>query len=345
MANLTPYCLRSTLAFAALALIPSVSYGQLDRVYPVDGKGVTGTVMNVVRDGIQLKVGDTPRLFRIDQIDRVTFEGDPGPLTRGRELALEGQYQSALEQLETIDFGNLRREYVAADAAYFLASSQAHLALAGQREKNEAIRNLRAFVQKFPQSMHYFGANELLGDLALTLGEYEQAEKFYAELASSRTPSVQTKAVYLSGIAMLRQGNADQALPEFQKAAGANLESTEGARLKMLARAGEAVALSLTGKGDEALTKANALIDELNPEDAELAARIYNARGAANVAKGDTEAALLDYLHTHLLFSNIADAHAEALSEMVKLWPKVGKPDQAARARQELQSRYPGWGG
>jgi TolA-binding protein len=341
----TRFLSRSLLAAAAALLLPATARAQLDRVYPVDGRGVTGTVVNVVRDGVQLKSGDSTQAFRIDRIEKVTFEGDPGPLTRGRELALEGQYQSAIEQLRTIDYDDIRREYIAADAAFYLASSQARLALAGQGPKNDAVRQLRAFVSKFPQSMHFYEAAELLGDLAISVGEYEQAGRFYNELTKSRAPSVKTRAVYLLGLALLRQGKPAEALEEFRKVADAQLETTEGARLKILARAGLAVALAQTGEGQAALDQANTLVEELNPQDAEMAARIYNARGAANQALGDTQGALLDYLHTHLLFSSVADAHAEALSELVKLWPEVGKPDQAALVREELQTRYPGWGG
>lgn len=342
--------LRLPLAALLAWLVPTVAFptiasAQLDRVYPVDGKGITGTVVNVVRDGVQLKTGDNTQAFRIDQIEKVTFEGDPGALTRGRELALEGQYQSAVEQLKTLDFSKIRREYVVASAAFYLASSQARMALAGQGDKNEAVRNLRSFVTKFPNSMHFYDAAELLGDLAISVGQYEPAVRYYTELTKSRAPSVKTRAVYLLGLALLRQGKGEEALAEFAKVGDAELDTTQGARLKMLARAGQAVALAQTGEGQAALDQANKLVEELNPEDTEMAARIYNARGAANETLGDAQAALLDYLHTHLLFSSVADAHAEALSALVKLWPQVGKPDQAASAREELQSRYPGWGG
>jgi hypothetical protein len=60
-------------------------------------------------------------------------------------------------------------------------------------------------------------------------------------------------------------------------------------------------------------------------------------------ALNDREGAVLAYLHTHLMFSGQADAHAEALLRLVELWPQVGHPERAAQARQELQQRYPGW--
>ena len=58
---------------------------------------------------------------------------------------------------------------------------------------------------------------------------------------------------------------------------------------------------------------------------------------------GDVEGAVMAYLHTHLMFSTQPDAHAEALGKLIELWPKVGKPERAGAARQELQERYPGY--
>ncbi|XZE54919.1 tetratricopeptide repeat protein [Planctomycetaceae bacterium SH139] len=336
---------RSAFPAIAMLLLPTAAFAQLDRVYPEVGKAVTGQVTTVQPDGIQVKVGSAVQNFRIDQLQKVTFEGDPGALTRGRELALEGQYQSALEQLKTIDLSAIRREFVAADAMYYRAASQARLALAGQGDKAAAINELRNFVAKFPRSLHFYDTAELLGDLAIATGDYEGAAKFYGALGRSVAPLVKQRAAYLVAMSKLRQGVAAEAIGPFEQVLAASLDSAAGARLQVLAAAGRAVALAQTGKGEESLAAVNKLIEELNPDDAELAARIYNARGAANEALGDKQAALLDYLHTQLLFSSVVDAHAEALSRLVTLWPAVGKPEEAARARQELQSRYPGWGG
>jgi Flp pilus assembly protein TadD len=115
------------------------------------------------------------------------------------------------------------------------------------------------------------------------------------------------------------------------------------ARLQTLASAGKAVALAQSGNAEVALELVKSLIAELNPTDVEMAARIYNAQGASYEASGDTEGAVMAYLHTHLMFSLQPDAHAEALKRLVELWPQVGKPERAAEARSELQQRYPGF--
>jgi predicted negative regulator of RcsB-dependent stress response len=121
------------------------------------------------------------------------------------------------------------------------------------------------------------------------------------------------------------------------------VDSAEGVRLKSLAKAGQAVVLAKQGNAQQALSLVSSLIGELAPVDSQLGARIYNAQGACLEALNDREGAVLAYLHTHLMFSGQADAHAEALLRLVELWPQVGHPERAAQARQELQQRYPGW--
>ena len=101
--------------------------------------------------------------------------------------------------------------------------------------------------------------------------------------------------------------------------------------------------LAKSGKGAEGLKLVDSLIAELNPTDVEMAAKIYNAQGASCEASGDSDGAILAYLHTHLMFSTQPDAHAQALSKLITLWEKVGKPDRAAQSRQEMKQRYPGF--
>ena len=174
------------------------------------------------------------------------------------------------------------------------------------------------------------------------------------EIAQAATLRPITDITAKLGLSEAREG--DQALAEnllkrmaeaqadFEKVLSANVQSTTASRLQTLARAGLAVALSQQGKAEEGLKLVESLIAEMGSGDSEMASRIYNAQGACLEASGDTLGAVMAYLHTHLMYSGQADAHAEALSKLVELWPKLGKPDRAAEAREELQQRYPGWG-
>ncbi len=65
-------------------------------------------------------------------------------------------------------------------------------------------------------------------------------------------------------------------------------------------------------------------------------------RGDCYTALKQDNLAVLAYLRTDLLFFSDADAHAEALYQLSKLWPKIGEPARAADARSRLVAQYSG---
>ena len=314
----------------------------VDRLYEKSGGNVTGEVTATDKKGVQIKKGGSDTAYPSGDILKILFEGDPSGLTKGREFALDGQYEQALEELKKVDPSSIKREIIKADWTYYTAMSEAKAALAGKGAKDAAAAALVSFARNFRNSWHYFDAAKLLGDLALGLNKPDNAMTYYKALSSSQSPDTKVESVYLQGRVHLSQGKNEEALGEFEKVIGINAATTAIARTQVLAKAAKAVALAKTSKSSEGLKLVQGLIAELNPDDLEMAARIYNAQGASLEASGDSEGAILAYLHTHLMFSSQPDAHAEALLRLVELWPKVGQPQRAAEARGELQQRYPG---
>ena len=321
----------------------STASAQLDRVYDKAEDNVSGTIVTVSKDGVVLKRGDNTQEFQAGQILKILFEGDPPALTKGREFALDGQYDQALSELKTISLDGLPRDVNKADTAFYLAYCEAKLALAGKGAKDDAVRKLLAFASTYQQSWHFYEAARLLGDLSLALNNADKALTYYKSLMSAPSANTKIESVYLQGLVNLKKQQSDAATAEFEKVIGLKAQSSEVVRLQVLAKAGKALALAQSKKGEESLGITNELIGDLNPTDVEMAARTYNAQGAGFEASGDIEGAILAYLHTHLMFSLQPDAHAEALQRLVELWPQVGKPERAAEARQELQQRYPGF--
>ena len=338
-----PMLVRSIGVLLTLAAATPAA-AQLDRVYPASGNPITGAVTAVTKDTVSIKTSTTTQDVPVDSIRKIQFEGDPSGLTRGRELALDEQFDQAIEELRKVDRSKIKRELIQADAIYYLLFSEARQALAGQGSKDQSAANLLTFARTYPTNWHFYSVARLLGDLAVASGEYDKAATYYGSLKSSSSPQLQNEANYLNGLAQLRGGDAAAALTLFDQVIASKAESTAALRLQALAKAGRVAALGADGKTDAAMQEATALVAQLDPADVELAARIYNAQGAAERAAGDVEGAVISYLHTHLMFSAVPDAHAEALSQLVQLWPKLGKPERATEARQELQTRYPGWG-
>ncbi len=335
---------RALLPLAAVVLLAGPVFAQVDRVYPITGNPIVGKITEMRREGVVVEAGSSKQTVTVDKIRRILFDGDPPALIKGREFALEGEYEQAAEELRRMDFTAIKRDHVKADAMYYLARSEAELALVGRGDKAEAERKMSAFASANQQNFHFFRAAKTLGDLAVARGNFDQAVRYYGALLNAPPADLKIEGEYLVGVAKLRQGKAAEAESSFAKVVGAQVQSPAAARLQTLAKAGQAMALASQANGDEALQLVNTLIAQLDPADSEMAARIYNAQGASYEAKGDNEGALLAYLHTHLMFSGQADAHAEALTRLVELWPKVGNPERANEARQELQQRYPGWG-
>lgn len=332
------------LATLLLLLGSTSAQAQLDRLYPEGASGaISGTIATVTKNGVQLKTGSSTKDYSEEEIRKITFQGDPAELTKGREFALDGQYEAALEELKALDVEKLKREVIKTDAAYYLVLVKSKLALAGQGDRTAAITEAINFVRQHSESYHFYSVAKLLGDLALSTKSYDKALLYYGSLANAPSTESKIESRYLTGVAMLEKGDNAGASKAFNDVANVSVESTEALRLKILAKAGQAVAQAREGKGEDALKMVNELVEKLNATDIEMAARIYNAQGAAYEALGDNEGALLSYLHTHMMFSGQPDAHARALSRLVELWPSLGHADRAAEARQELQQRYPGY--
>jgi len=329
---------------AICALTTTLASAQSDRVYPVSGSMISGKVTDIKPDGVTVESGSKKTSVAVDSIAKIVFDGEPASLSKGREFVISGQYDQALDELKRIGAGDLKRDVVKTDAMFFLAQSESKMALTGRGSTTDAATKMLGFVRANPTSFHFYEAAKTLGDLAVSMGKYDQATTYYGALAKAPSLDLKIESKYLTGQSKLGQGSDAEAQADFDAVIGIKAESTAALRIQTLAKAGRAVALARQGKGDEGMKLVDSLIETLNPADSEMSARIYNAQGATLESAGDTLGATIAYLHTHLMCSGQADAHAEALSRLVGLWTKLGKPDRAAEARSELQQRYPGWG-
>lgn len=331
-------------SFVCMLAFAATANAQLDRVYTYDSNTATaGKIEGVTKSGLQLKVGSNTKNYMESEVRKVTFQGDPRSLTVGRELALDGQFEQALDELKTVNLDDLKRKVIRADAEYYRLLARARLALAGRGNRNAAIGEAIQFAKNHSESFHFFSVTRLLGDLNLAGGKYDEAIRFYGFLARAPAAESKIESRYLIGVASLEKDDIAAAKKAFDDVASVDVSSDSALRLKTLAKAGQAVVMANSQEGEKALALAEELINDLDPNDAEMAARIYNAQGASYEAMGDIEGAILSYLHTHLMFSSQPDAHAQSLQRLVELWPKVGRAERAAEARQELKQRYPGF--
>lgn len=330
---------RIALAGVAWLLAGSVSFAQLpDRVVPWEGRADTGAVSSMSPDEVVVSGKKVPT----KSIRLVQFSGEPREITLARQRALQGQHETALEELQKIDVASIKRAPVKEDLQFFIGFCQAKIALAGGGDKTKAEKSLRDFLTQFPKNYNFYRASELLGDLAVAMRQYKAAEQHYAALGKAPWEDYKMRASVLTAQALVAQKNFTEAQKRFEQVINSTYDTADALRQKRFAMIGKGVCLAEGGsvpQGQEIIEK---VIAQNDPEDGALMGRAYNALGKCHAKAGKVKDAQLAYLHTHLLYFKDPDIHAEALYHLVDLWNKDNKANRANEMRNLLQTRYAG---
>ncbi|MBW3600351.1 MAG: tetratricopeptide repeat protein [Planctomycetes bacterium] len=337
MQRVTPSLL---IAFAVLA--PQAALAQLDQVFGSRGTATRGSIIGTSPAEITLQSGGSEQKFPVNEVRRVTFDGEPNELGRARQAVQAGQLEQALDDLKKIDIGQIQRDIVKQDAQYYMALAQAKLALARGGDKTKAAQDMMAFYRANPGSHHHFETAEILGDLAMGLDNPAAAKPFYDELAKAPWPEYKMKAFVLGADALMAQGDYEGALKAFETVIGANIDTPEASRQKVLSRVGKAESLANTGKTDEAVQICEQIIADNPSTDMELFGRAYNALGVAHLKADRPQQAALAFLHVDTLFFGDPDQHAQALYYLSDLWTQMNQADRALEARTKLKNFYSG---
>jgi tetratricopeptide (TPR) repeat protein len=210
----------------------------------------------------------------------------------------------------------------------------------GNVTTRDAGSAMHAFVQKFPNSHHFYPATELLGQLFVAVNNNQLAEAEFAKLADSNQPEFELKGNYYRGQTQLLAGDGPGAEKSFDAVINASANDDAAAKLKATAQCLRAKALLIQNKADQAFQVVQKIIQNENPDEEALFANAYNTQGLYYLQTGDDLSAVLAFLHTDLLFDTQAEPHAEALYYLAKTWPKLDKNDKALEARMQLKSRY-----
>jgi tetratricopeptide (TPR) repeat protein len=334
----------SLFAFALAAMSAGVALGQgsFDVIVTLEGAPKRGTITEMSKDSVGLEVsGGVVSKVELNNIKRVTFSDSPPQLSSALTSITGGQLEDALEKLKQIEKDNVQRDIVWQDVEYYKAYCLAKLALSGGGDKTAAGKAMGDFA-KNEGSYHYYEANELMGDLANSLGKPDIAATFYGKVGGAPWPDYKMKAAVLEGQALVAQGNYKDAYQKFQQVVGATLNTPVATRMKEFAALGRAMCLSEAGKADEGVTEIEKIIANGDSRDGELFARAYNALGYCHLKAGRTKDALLAYLHVDLMFYQDPAQHAEALYYLRGLWKDIDKTEQSLKARTLLKQRYPG---
>ena len=320
----------------------SPAFAQLDKVFGPKGVPVSGTVTEVAPDKVVMDVGGSPREFPVNEIVRVVYGDEPSELSRARDNVLQGQNEDAVEALKAVAMDSVTRDLVKADIEFYRAYATAKIAMAGGGNPQAADDALFAFVRTNRTSFHVYDATELLGNLALSQGKFEDAAKRFSFLGKAPWADYRMRANVSEARALTQQKKFAEALVKYEAIIGMGENTPEANRQKQFAQVGKAFCQSETGQAEEGVKALEDLIKNNDPKDTALFARVYTALGNCHLKANRTKEALMAFLHVDLLFNADGESHAEALFHLSKLWAAVNKSDRAVAARNLLKERYSG---
>jgi tetratricopeptide (TPR) repeat protein len=347
------FCRFSLISLLALATGLTLGAGsasaQFDSIQlrgqPVAKKGL---LKEITKDKITLEINSVPQSFDVNQIVRFDFDKEPNELNNARNAIAQRKYQLAADELKKLDGKPEKNRDIAADIAFYKAYCQAKLAITAGGDKAAAIVKVLEWAKTNANNFHFYESAELLGDLSVAAGQSADAVRYYGSLSAAPWPDYQMKGNIAVGRALVAEKKYAEALAKFEAVAAASDSSAEADAQKRLATTGKAVCLAETGKADEGVALLQALIKDNNPEDDKvLFARAYTALGNCYLKQSKNKEALQAFLFTDILFDADADAHAEALYHLSKLWAEVNKSERAQQAKALLKDRYAGsvWAG
>ena len=331
-------CVFATIA--CVANLPRVFGDVTDRVRLTRGSEA-GEVSKMTRYEITLDkgaVGSVP--VAVNDIRSIVFEGEPAELTQARVNAGNGAFAKALGLLEKVAADQVKREFIKQDIEFYKAYCASRLALSGEGEITDAGKQLNLFVRNYPDNFHFLEASEMMGDLLMASGRFDFAEKQYAELAKAPWPVYKMRAAVSLGRSLQAQGKHAEAIQQFDAALGMVGDGADAQNQKLSATLGKAVSLAEGGKGDDAVKIIQKVIQDADPQQKELHARAYNALGNCYEKSKQTKDALFAFLRVDVVYSNVPEAHAEALAHLVSLWKAVGNEEQSREAKETLLQRH-----
>lgn len=336
------------LAFVVLvALLPIAAHAQApDRVRLTNKTEITGEIVGVSPGDVDIRkqgVEDVTKL-PIDQVSVVSFGGEPEALRTARNLLLRQDAAAALEELGKIEQAELdgAADNVLTEVAFVKAAATGRRAAVTGVDIAGGEKGLREFLQKHPRSHHVFHANEILGDLLVRAGRFDDAAAAYAALEKG-PPSYRVRAAMAKAGSFYEQKKFAEADREYEAAGRIQTDPADQAsgRQKREAQAGRARCLSRQGKAADAVKLLEEVVRGAAPDDDALLGMAYVALGDAYRAAGKDQDALIAFLTVDLVYNKAPEQHSEALYNLVQLWQKTQNPERAREAKQSLETVYP----
>lgn len=332
-------------ALVLLVLVQPV-FGQVnDQVYLKSSpkEAIRGLIDDITSTEVVLRANGNPRRLASNQISRIQFANAPADLLQAAAAYRREQFNEAKAGLQGINLDDVQDKWVKEEIAFMLASIDAKSALAGEGDKIAAGTLLVGFVENYASSFHYYEAVELIADLLYSVGNFKNSAEYYQKLVDSPWDEMEMYGTLRLAHATVGQGLFADALSQYDQVVGSNATTPEQRAIVAEAQAGRARCLGETGKAAEGIAVVEKIIADNNPKtQKKLYAQAYNAQGVCYRKNNQNKDAILAFLHTHLIFNQDPDAHAESLYHLTQLWEEESKADRASGTKTLLQQKYAG---
>lgn len=336
---------RQTWAIAAVAIFASTQVFAIDIITrKSDGKKVSGAISEMSKTEVKLKkaVGE-PEVVQANDIAAIEWEGGGPELRLGYTDENAGRYDTALGRYAKAKAdAKSPSDSLTAEFDYITARATGKAALESDAAKQEAaVQKLQAIQKSRPDHFRYYESIQLLGQLQMALGKFDEARATFGELAKAPWSDYKLLARISAGRVLVGENKLDEAAKEFEAAAAAASDSPADQARKYEALLGQSQSLIKQSKFEDAL-KVLEVVTEKGPSDeSALQAESYVLQGNALQALGRNKEAALAYLHVDLLYPKEGTMHAEALFNLVKTWKLVQLPDRSDDAKAKLVQLYP----
>lgn len=284
---------------------------------------------------VEVKIGS--QTVPVEQID--SLEYDPMPpnylLANNREKAGNLAEAADLFGKAATDAGS-SKPFVARAAQFHRARIVATIALGEPNRAAEAVNLLEAFLRANANARQTGPALELLARLHISKSDVDKADKALDDLA--KIPWAQSRARVMQAQLLITIKKYDEAITNLDGLIAAAAEGSESRRDATLAKA---EALGGLKRFDEAEKLARGVIAAAGPEDAETQAAAHNALGEVLRQAGKPKEALVEFLHTDILYPRDREQHARALARIAGVCRELKLEDQAKDAVDRLKADYP----
>ena len=330
-----------------LVLLVSFSQSQIadaqkDSIHRIGGKKlVRGEVTRSTALEVTVETSSGSQNVPAREIKKIVYSGEPRNLARARDHFENKRFDDCIQAIQKID-NEPSSKLVKQEMEFLSAYSTAEKALRGDPSTTTqtAERTIAEFVESNSDSYRLVVAIDTYGRLLVANGKMALAQKQFNKLTKSRWPRYVARGYFFEGESATHQNNLDAAGKSYSQLTGLSGDDPETQQFKQLAQCQLAKLAALQGNADRAISTIENMIQNGSPENAQLFAYAYNALGVCYLESNELKKACRAFLHTELLFSSEADAHAEALYHLAKIWPKLKEAERANRARELLSSRY-----